>query len=76
MRKTLTTAALLLAWPMLLIGCVSVPTACPNPPEPPARAPLGRNFQAEMQEFLSGSLPGQKPSASSSTPARTESTAK
>lgn len=61
---------------MLLSGCATAPSASLKPPSPPARAPLGENFQEEMQRFLNGSLPALKPSDESSKPRKTESTAK
>ena len=65
----LSTIALL----MLLSGCATAPIDCPRLPEPPARVPLGENFQDRMQQFLSGTLPTPVDYSLHSAPARTES---
>jgi hypothetical protein len=53
----LKTSISMLALLMLCSGCATVPSACPAPPPPPAKVPLGPSFQDQMESFLKGSLP-------------------
>lgn len=71
MRKLLLPIALL----MLSSGCASDrPAVSSLPVQPPrvppiVKAPLGPSWQDRMQNFLSGKLPEQTPSAPTSPPA-------
>ena len=72
MPKPLKSAALMLAWPMLLSACATAPTAAPICPEPPpaiAQEATDVDWHGLMQDFLLGTLPALPDSKQPSAPA-------